>query len=74
MATSLHIILIFISIVLMVLVLLQAKGQGFNPTFSNDSSIFRTRRGVEKTLFQMTITTAVLYTVISILSAIFTAV
>lgn len=68
MASYLNIIQIIISIVLMLLILVQAKGTGFSATFSTDSSIFRTRRGLEKTLFQFTIGTACLFVVISIFS------
>jgi preprotein translocase subunit SecG len=49
-------------------VLLQTRGSGFSATFSSDSSIYRSRRGVEKTLFQFTIGVAVLFVLVSIAS------
>jgi preprotein translocase subunit SecG len=61
---------IIISIVLILVLLLQARGAGFSGTFNSDSSVFRTRRGVEKTLFQLTIFLAALFVVISILSVV----
>lgn len=64
---------ILISGALIVFVLLQSKGAGFSGTFSNDSSVFRTRRGVEKTLFQFTLALAGLFLVFSIASVLFTA-
>ncbi|HEX5414171.1 MAG TPA: preprotein translocase subunit SecG [Chloroflexota bacterium] len=55
---------------LIVVLLLQTRGAGFNGTFSSDSSVFRSRRGLEKTLFQLTIVLAVVFAVVSILSVI----
>ncbi len=57
---------ILVAIVLTVLVLLQAKGSGIGAAFGGGtSSSFRTRRGVEKTLFQLTIVLALVFLVIS---------
>jgi preprotein translocase subunit SecG len=61
---------IIISIVLILVLLLQTRGAGFDGTFSSDSSVFRTRRGIEKTLFQLTIALAVVFVVISVLSVV----
>jgi len=71
MSTYLYVVQIFVSVVLIGVLLLQARGSGFSATFSSDSSIYRTRRGVEKTLFNVTIVLAVLFIVISIVSVIF---
>ena len=59
---------IIISIVLIVVVLIQSKGSGFSGTFSNDASVFRTRSGLEKTLFQMGIGLGILFVAISVAS------
>jgi preprotein translocase subunit SecG len=64
----LNIVQIFISIVLIGVLLIQARGSGFSATFSSDSSIYRTRRGVEKTLFNVTIGLAILFVIVSIMS------
>ena len=58
---------ILIAIVLTVVVLLQAKGSDVGGIFGGSSSggSFRTRRGIEKTLFQMTIVLAVVFLIIS---------
>lgn len=57
---------ILVAVVLTVLVLLQAKGSGIGATFGGGTnSSFRTRRGVEKTLFQLTIVLALVFLVIS---------
>lgn len=71
MATYLNIAEIIISIVLILVLLIQTRGAGFNGTFNSDSSVYRTRRGIEKTLFQVTIALAVIFALISILSALF---
>jgi preprotein translocase subunit SecG len=67
-AIYLNIVLIIISIVLILVVLMQTRGSGFSATFSSDSSIYRSRRGVEKTLFNFTIGVAVLFVIVSLLS------
>ncbi len=71
MQSYLNVVQIIVSVILTCVVLLQARGSGFSATFSSDSSIYRTRRGVEKTLFNVTIGLAVLFIGISILSVVF---
>lgn len=73
MSTYLNIVQIIISVVLIGVLLLQARGSGFSATFSSDSSIYRTRRGVEKTLFNATIALAIIFILISIASVLFSA-
>lgn len=69
METALYLAMALISVVLMLVVLMQSKGSGFSGTFSGGStSIHRTRRGVEKTLFQFTIGLAALFIILSIVS------
>ncbi len=70
MITYFNVAEIIISIVLILVLLLQSRGAGFDGTFNSDSSVFRTRRGVEKTLFQLTIFLAALFVVISVLSVV----
>lgn len=69
MITYLNIVLILVSVVLIVVILLQTRGSGFSATFSSDTSIYRTRRGVEKTLFNFTIGLAVFFVLLCILNA-----
>ena len=71
MNTYLYTVQIIVSLVLIGVLLLQARGSGFSATFSSDSSIYRTRRGVEKTLFNVTIALAIVFVVVSILSVAF---
>lgn len=68
MDAYLNVVQIIISLVLIAVLLLQARGSGFSATFNSDSSIYRTRRGVERTLFNVTIILAVVFVVVSIIS------
>jgi len=60
---------ILVSILLVSLILIQIRGQG-SGFFGSGQASFRTRRGVEKTLFQLTIALAVVFTLLAIFSAI----
>jgi preprotein translocase subunit SecG len=57
-----------ISIALMASILLQARGAGLGATFGGDSSVYRSRRGIEKRLFQFTVVLATLFIVFSLAS------
>ncbi len=59
---------ILVSIALVAVILLQVRGEGVGGLQSG--SFVRTRRGLEKTLFQFTIGLIVLFLVISALSVI----
>jgi preprotein translocase subunit SecG len=67
----LNLIQIIISATLIILILLQTKGGGLGGLFGgSDSSVYTTRRGVEKTLFNLTIVLAVVFFLIAIVSVI----
>ncbi len=68
MQSSLNVVQIILSVVLILLVLLQSKGSGFSATFASDSSVYRSRRGVEKTLFNFTVVLAVAFVLVSVIS------
>lgn len=68
MVVSIQIIQIIISVVIIALVLLQTKGSGLGGIFGGDGGVYRTRRGIEKTLYQATIGLTVLFFVVSLLS------
>jgi preprotein translocase subunit SecG len=59
---------ILISVLLIGLILMQTRGTGFAAGYAADSSIYRTRRGVEKTIFQLTIAVAIIFVLLAILS------
>ena len=58
--------LIIVSLVLIALVMLQTKGTGLGSMFGGDGGVYRTRRGMEKTVFNMTVVFATLFLVISL--------
>jgi preprotein translocase subunit SecG len=55
-----------VSIALMASILLQTRGAGLGAAFGGDSSVYRSRRGIEKRLFQFTIALAALFVLFSI--------
>jgi preprotein translocase subunit SecG len=57
---------ILVSIALMIAILLQARGVGLSGTFGGDSAVYRSRRGVERRLWQFTIILLVLFVVFSL--------
>ena len=67
-STLLNVIQIVISVVLVIVILMQVRGQGAS-LFGSAEGSFRTRRGIEKTLFQFTIGLVAVFIVISIWSA-----
>ncbi len=62
---------IIVSIALIVAILLQARGTGLSSTFGGDSAVYRSRRGVERRLWQFTIVLLTLFIVFSLASYIF---
>ena len=62
---------IVISIAVMVAILLQARGTGLSSTFGGDSAVYRSRRGVERTLWQFTIILITLFVLFSLASFLF---
>ncbi|RMG81211.1 MAG: preprotein translocase subunit SecG [Chloroflexi bacterium] len=72
MATALQIASIIVSVLLIVLILLQVKGGGLGSLLGGDAGggISRTRRGLEKTLFQITVGLAIVFVAISIFSVV----
>lgn len=70
MGFYLNIAQIIISVALVVVILMQTKSSGgLGGIFGGDGSVFRTRRGVERTLFNFTIVLSVAFLVVSLLSA-----
>jgi len=67
MQTYLSIAQIVLSIALILAVLFQVRGGGLGGIFGQSSTVFRTKRGVEKTLFQLTIALVVLLIIVSFL-------
>lgn len=69
MEIALNLATIIVAIVLVVTILLQSKSSAFGGGMGSDAgSIAKTRRGFEKTLFQFTVGTAVVFVILCVLS------
>lgn len=66
----LNVLQIIISVTLIVVILLQVKGSGFGAALGGMSggSVYRTKRGLERTLFQATILLVIVFIFVSFLS------
>lgn len=73
MAKYFNVVQIILSAALIVLVILQSKGGSLSRMFGGESGVYRTRRGFERTLFNITIIVIVAFFVFSLLSVIFQA-
>jgi preprotein translocase subunit SecG len=68
METYFSIAQIILSAALIMAILLQVRGGGLGGIFGQADTVYRTKRGVERTLFQLTIGLVVLFVVISIVA------
>ncbi len=68
MVTYLNIAQIVLSIAIILTVLLQVRGGGLGGIFGNPDTVWRTKRGIEKTLFQLTIALVVLFLIVSLIT------
>ena len=68
MQVYLNVAQIVLALALILAILLQVRGGGLGGIFGQADTVFRTRRGVEKTLFQLTIILVVLFIIVSIIS------
>jgi preprotein translocase subunit SecG len=59
---------LIVSVALIFAILLQARGAGLSAAFGGDSSVYRSRRGIERRLWQFTIVLLVLFVVFSAFS------
>lgn len=57
---------ILVATALILAIILQVRGGGLGGIFGQPDSVYRTRRGIEKSLFQMTIALAILFIIFSI--------
>jgi protein translocase SecG subunit len=65
-ALLLRLIQIIIAIILVFSILLQVGEAGFSSPFGRGGESFRTRRGVEKALFYLTLVAGVLFVLVTI--------
>lgn len=61
---------IVISILLVTVILMQAKGAGLSTVFGGEGSFYRSKRGVEKLFVYLTVILAFLFLIISLLQVI----
>jgi preprotein translocase subunit SecG len=68
---ALRVIEIILCVAVIIFVLLQVRGAGLGSAFGGSSagSVFKTRRGVERLIFNLTIVFVVLFAIVSLLSA-----
>ena len=50
-------------------ILLQARGTGLSSTFGSESTAYRSRRGLERTLFRLTIVLIIVFVLVSLVGA-----
>jgi preprotein translocase subunit SecG len=69
--TYLSIAEIVVGVALVVIIILQTRGGGLGGMFGGpDTAIYKTRRGLERTLFYVTIGLAVLFLVVTMINVI----
>ncbi|HJX13117.1 MAG TPA: preprotein translocase subunit SecG [Dehalococcoidales bacterium] len=68
METYLYVAQIVVAVALILVSLLQVRGGGLGGIFGQADTVYRTKRGVEKTLFQLTVALVVIFVILSIVS------
>ena len=68
MQTYLNVAQIVLSVALILIILFQVRGGGLGGIFGQADTVYRTKRGMEKTLFQFTIALVVLFVILSLVS------
>ena len=57
---------IIVSVFLIIAVLMQARGVGLSSAFGGDSSVYRSRRGIERQLMRFTVLLVALFVLFSL--------
>ena len=68
METYFSVAQIVLALALILAVLLQVRGGGLGGIFGQAEGVYRTRRGVEKTLFQLTVVLVALFIILALLT------
>jgi preprotein translocase subunit SecG len=68
MESYLYVAQIILAFVLIAVFLLQVRGGGLGGIFGQQTGMYRTKRGIEKTLFRFTIVLMVIFVIISVLA------
>ena len=73
MGTYLNIAQIIVSVALIAIILLQVRSGGMGGVFGGtETAVYKTRRGIERTLFNMTIGLSIAFFTVTILNVIVT--
>ena len=67
MHTSFIVAQLLVAIALIATILFQLHGGGLGGIFGQSDSVYRTRRGVEKTLLKLTIVLSVIFVILAVL-------
>ncbi len=67
---AIRVIQIILSIAVIIFILLQARGAGLGSVFGGSSAgtVFKTRRGVERLIFNITVVLVILFAAVSLVS------
>lgn len=68
MQTYLSIAQILLSVSIVLVILLQVRGGGLGGIFGQSDTVYRTKRGLEKTLFQLTIVLVALFIIVALVA------
>lgn len=67
----LDVVSLVLAVLMVLAILLQSQGSGLGATFGGEGNVYRTKRGLEKTLFRATIVLAVLFFAVAFLNVLF---
>lgn len=67
----LNIIQIIVSVIIIIAILLQQRGTGLSAAFGGEGNVYRTKRGLEKSLHIATIVLAVIFLAVSFLNILY---
>jgi len=68
LATFLLISQIILGLALTVLIVFQTQNSGAGSVFGSDTTVYRTRRGLEKTLYQATIVLSIVFVLLTMVT------
>jgi preprotein translocase subunit SecG len=68
MQDYLYVAQIVLAIGLILAILLQVRGGGLGGIFGQPDTVYRTKRGMEKTLFQLTVVLMVLFVIVALVT------
>jgi preprotein translocase subunit SecG len=68
MQIYLNVAQIVLAVALVLIILFQVRGGGLGGIFGQPDTVYRTKRGVEKTMFQLTVVLAVLFIIVAVIS------